>query len=109
MHFKFNLHPLIRSSLSRTREDFIFIAQKPRNTSSYEPETLLNTLMNTIAIDENSANEVIGYFYAENQDENIRLAINEKCHEKTNFSQGKGFLFYMLLIMIILRYLYELL
>ena len=55
--------------------------------------------MNTIAIDENSANEVIGYFYAENQDKNIRLAINEKCHEKTNFSQGKGFLFYMLLIM----------
>ena len=85
------IHPLISLSVSRTQEDFIFIGKKNLDTSSYQPEKILNTLMNILAIDESNSNEIIGFFHAESDLENIRSEIEKKCYTKQIFGQGKGF------------------
>ena len=72
-------------SKAQIKNAFIFVATLSRDTSSYEPEKLLSILMNTIAIDESDANEIIGFYKAQKQNDNII----EKLRRKSYFGVGK--------------------
>ena len=76
----------VERSHSRLKEDFIFFAKKPFDTTSFESEKLMLTYMNRISINEDEANEVLGAFTLE--DKNFSMDFSYHIH-KCNPDQGR--------------------